>query len=393
MKRFLFVAALATLMAVGCQKTQVINPVSGTPMTFTTEMNKLTKSATAEGMVNLETQGFNVWAYADFEDAVNAKPDLDLIYDEIEGVAITKSGNVWQNPDKDYYWPGENKMLWFFAVSGVDKATVAPKINRTDAGVVTSSVSPTLEIENFTVTDESVDVMVADFVHQSQNSKTGDKAKSVELNFRHALSKVQFLFRTEDGTGNASGDVVLIQHIEIDHVKTTAKLTATPNLSDETLASKPVTLKWGTPTGDVKFEEDYDGDNLPNKAVDSDFASDILWLDEDETEHDMTAMKLTAEAKPFATWLWMPQTLTYNDGTQDLPMTIKILYIMGKRQMEAIFELNADNLITEWTENQYIRYTITLTPNKITFNPDVADWSQYDSDQTTDGNQDINMGN
>ena len=36
MKKFFFVALAATLLAAGCQKTEVINPVGGRSMSFTT---------------------------------------------------------------------------------------------------------------------------------------------------------------------------------------------------------------------------------------------------------------------------------------------------------------------------------------------------------------------
>ena len=120
MKRILILAISATLLAAGCQKTRVINqvnPVGEPDMTFSPGMSKLTKAADADGMANLESQYFSVWAYADYEDPLNDKTDLDQIYDGMEGAPISYNGAGGWIPNKDYYWPGQDKKLNFFAVS------------------------------------------------------------------------------------------------------------------------------------------------------------------------------------------------------------------------------------------------------------------------------------
>ena len=77
MRRLLFVAALATLLAAGCQKTEIINHVPGEAMKFTTAMSKLTKAVGTPDadekadMQNLKAQDFKVWAYYTYADAMN----------------------------------------------------------------------------------------------------------------------------------------------------------------------------------------------------------------------------------------------------------------------------------------------------------------------------------
>ena len=87
MKKILFVALGATLLAVGCQKTEIINRV-GDRIGFTSEMGKLTKSvgtatANGEGEDNLKAQDFNIWAYYVADDANTTADDTNK--------AITKS--------------------------------------------------------------------------------------------------------------------------------------------------------------------------------------------------------------------------------------------------------------------------------------------------------------
>lgn len=378
MKKILFLAVSAILLAASCQKTEIINQAPGESLTFAPYLGKLTKAANEaelkDGEVHLKSQNFYVWAYADFEDELNGKADLDLIYDNMNGVEVKFENSAW-GTNLDYYWPGQNKKLNFFAVSGISQedasgTVVNIKINR-DASDKTK-INPTLTINEFTANGQT-DLMVADFVNQAQNN---DKTptKSVNLKFRHTLSKVQFLFKTEESQSNSTegNDVVLVQHITVENVKTTSKLLVDANTDATTSTTKPYKAKWDEPadgSNKVDLTEGYDGQELPNKAATTDFPSDIQWID--NTKQDLTAMKLTKDATPFATWLLMPQTI-YDNDTQ---LTVKVLYLMGKRQMESVFVLNAENF-SRWNENQYIRYIITLTPNKITFVPSVEDWEE-----------------
>lgn len=402
MKRILFVAAFATLLAAGCQKTEIINPVSPTgepSLSFTTGMGKLTKAegtaaADAEGMVNLQAQDFIVWTYADFEDELNGKTDLDQIYDEMGPLSVTYSNGSW-GTELDYYWPGKDKFLRFFAVSGVEADKVTPSINRVTPADTESEVAPQLVITDFVANTGNVDLMVADFVHQSQNSREDNK-RSVDLNFRHTLSKVEFLFKTEVAAeGEEPKDVVLVQKVTVADVKTTSTLTVVENPEDG--ASTPIKWTWAEPTADATQDFVEDFNNNDKVANESEFPADIQWIDETAEVQDRTALKLTGEAQTFATWLVMPQNLTWsNDDQTSGALTVDVLYLMGKRQMVSTFVLNTVNL-TRWGENQYVKYTITLTPNKISFVPSVSPWEPQggtaDDGTTTEPGYEVNMGN
>ena len=71
---------------------------------------------------------------------------------------------------------------------------------------------------------------------------------------------------------------------------------------------------------------------------------------------------------------------------------------MGERNFESTFPLYTADLL-QWLPNQYVRYTVTLAPNLISFNPTVEGWDQYDAvddvegNSATTGNQDITMQN
>lgn len=368
MKRILFVAFAATLLAAGCQKTEIINPLGGDAISFTTGMNKLTKAsgnaadADATGMVNLQAQDFRVWAYYVADDAHTGAKANDL-YDGMGNSAVTYKDGKW-GTDKQYYWPGQGKELRFFAVSA--DAITHGTASKIDEGKVTiDDGRATLTISEFVVNHESpnTDLMVADFIKKSQGTTPDEKA--VNLVFRHALSKVEFLFKTDTSLDTD----VWVQEVSVSGVKTTSTLTVKETES--------VTgFQWGERTVEQIFYDDYkaktDEIALPTDVV----AAENVTLNENEN-----AMYLTDEAQPFTTWLVLPQDVKKDE----LDLKVDVVYVMGNRQFKASFSLGSDDL-TEWAHNQYIKYTITLTPNLISFNPTVEPWTPTgkDGDETTD---------
>ena len=394
MKRILFVASLATLLAAGCQKTEIINPVGGPSLSFTTGMGKLTKAegtadADGAGESNLQAQDFRVWAYCAYDDTNTTDVETNTVYDGMEMLPVTYqagaegSEGTWST-EQEYYWPGVNKNLKFFAVSS--SSLFADSEGQTD-GTETVTVSltstddssvPSLSIPSFTVNSDSPneDLMVADFVEQNQSTK------AVDLKFRHALCKVQFVFKTL-----AEADAkVYVQSLEAENLINTGSLTiaaddtqtADESDTDEgtTEGSEPtspvttqIAFTWNTDSENntATFEDDYTtAIETEGEGADSDWPTEFDNIGTD-ADVDKTALKLTETAQEFATWLMVPQSVE--------DKTFKVTYLMGKKQFTNIFKLSAENL-TEWGVNQFVKYTITLAPNRISFNPSVEDWDE-----------------
>ena len=358
MKKILFVAISATLLAAGCQKTEIINQVSGDAMTFTTAMSKLTKASDAEsdGVVNLQAQNFKVWSFCAYADAINDVKYGD-VYDKMEALDVTYEDGAWTT-DLDYYWPGTAKKLDFFAVS-----TGATWKNGETAGVewaITNGGAETigkdvrkLEVKGYTVNHEypNDDLMVSEFVRQDQSMNE----KKVKLHFKHALAKVQFKFLTNA----AQTDEVLVNSLVVEDLKTTGNLTVTETAetygTEDQTGRVKVALAWTPAETKANFADDHDGD-----------------------------LTLTADATEYATWLVLPQDIT--------DKTVKIAYTINERPFEQIFALTrpavaeekdgegkvvteAKDAFAAWDINQVITYTINLSPNKITFDPSVEGWA------------------
>ena len=84
------------------------------------------------------------------------------------------------------------------------------------------------------------------------------------------------------------------------------------------------------------------------------------------TNFDDTALLLDDEAEVFTTWLMMPQSV---EGKK-----VTVTYIINSRQFSSVFALDKNLTNKKWAVNQHIKYTVTLTPNVISFNPTVEDW-------------------
>lgn len=380
MKRIFFVALGATLLAAGCQKTEIINPVGGNVMTFSTNMSKLTKAgqqdAEKTGEVNLQEQNFRVWAYGAYEDQNTTAIELNNIYDGISNLDVTYTPANGEIPAawgtaKEYFWPGVGKELKFFAVSDGKASTASNVTIGTDINSLT--------VADFEVTPGAynTDLMVADFVKQHQ----GDKV--VDLKFHHALSKVQFVFKTV-ATGDAT---VYVQDLVVRDLETKGTLNVAPKPAEtpengeengtQTQADgetttyvgevTPVKFTWALPTSSTSlanFEDDW---TTAVADTDTDFPANIDGVA--ATETDKVAMKVTVtgtDSQVFTTWLMLPQSI--------VGKKVEITYLINERKFTSIFPLETTSL-KAWEDNQYVKYTITLAPNLISFNPSVEDWT------------------
>lgn len=392
MKKILFVATAATLLAAGCQKTEIINQVPGDAMTFTTAMSKLTKAVgtadadETDGLVNLRAQDFKVWTYKAFTDEVNGDTP-GQVYDEMTALDVTY-GTQWTTT-KDYYWPGTDKSLDFFAVS-TGHTWAAPAVTDEGGNVTTHAVDgvsvditgqgETVGARKLVVSGYGVDasnpnddLMVAEFVRQDQSMND----KKVNLHFNHALAKVQFRFTTNPGD-----DKIEVKSLKVAGLNTTGTLTVTEN--GDVAANNgrvPVKLVWTDHATPAEFTDDYDG-NLELKAP------------ETVTEGETTTV--VNNDQEFATWLVLPQVITGKTVTIEYDITSTT----GTRSFDQTFALTrpaveevkeGETVVTEgkeafaeWKINQVVIYTINLSPNKITFDPSVEPWD--DAENLSDQN-------
>lgn len=389
MKKIFFVAASAILLAASCQKTEVlnqVNPVDGTSMTFAPNMGKLTKaSAEGEGMDNLKDQDFKLWAYYVADDANREGDQTNQVYDGMSNIWIKNEGeNSGWNATTTHFWPGKNKKLKFFAISA-DLATTSEAEGLTETGepvpskVTVDAVSNTMTVAGFTVIPSApdTDLMVADYVEAAQNGSEGYTSNTVNFNFHHALTKVQFTFKNTD----ASKLPVYVQQMYVEKINTVADLTVTG-------ATAATTMTWGAASVPELFAGDYVN---AGTTLQYEQAENIKDWNTAVTIDAANYMLLTAEPQIFTTWLVIPQDV-YN-ATENTDLKVTIAYVIQteneNRQFVQTFSLGSTSIVPTWDKNQYVKYNINLTPNIIGFDATVEDWDET-SAGSDNGNVDIN---
>ena len=383
MKKIFFVAIAATLLAAGCQKTEVlnqVNPVDGSAMTFASNMGKLTKaSAEGEGMANLIDQDFRLWAYYVADDPHREDDQTNQVYDGMSNIWVKNEGeNSGWNATTTHFWPGKGKLLKFFAISadattyGNGEGTTA-----TDSKVTVDPTANEMTVSAFTVIPSApdTDLMVADYVEAKQKESDGE-TNTVKFNFRHALTKVQFTFKNTD----ASKLPVYVQQMYVEEINTVADLTVKG-------ASAATTMTWGVASVPELFAGDYVNAGATTLVYEE--AENISDWNAAVNINDANYMLLTDQPQVFTTWLVIPQDV-FKADTKDLKVTIA--YVIetekGNRQFVQTFSLGSAAVVPTWDQNQYVKYNINLTPNIIGFDADVEDW---DETSTGSDNGDVNI--
>ena len=387
MKKILFVALGATLLAVGCQKTEIINPV-GDAMNFSTEMGKLTKAGTGD-QTTLKAQNFSVWSYYAADDQHTTGDDTHKVYDKIANVEVKFGENNKWGTTEQYYWPGVGKELIFFAVSA-DETTIGETTFDANGDVDTNSSKVkinedrnALEVENFEVDEAQpyVDLMVADIVKQHQ----GDKV--VDLNFHHTLAKVEFQFKTITNEDNL---VVTVNSLTVADVKTKGTFStvqrAQTKAGDENVEGGNTeggnTEGGNTEGGNTEGGNTEGGNTEGGSSNYSGLQTEVglYWYDQAEpaafsvrNSDAADEFVLTNDYQTYSTWLVIPQSISTT--------TVTVNYTIGEKTFDSIFNLytSGDNALTEWAPNQHVAYRITLAPNLITFNPSVEEWDSPDN--------------
>lgn len=242
MKKFLFIAAMASVALVSCVKNEVI-PVNeeGQEITFMTA--PVTKALVDP---NKEfTTGKVFWSWAFLSEVVypnETTPQLYIGTSTSAGALISYDNNVWKEQGKFHYWPeDDDSRLTFYSYS----------IN--DANGKTFNAAPTsltctykdgIQMTGYDIVqNKNIDFMVAEVMADQTANNDGDELKTegVKTLFHHELSYVNFTIKTKTAYANRK---FTLNSITLNDIVKTADFSQNPSTSN------PLTGTWTAKTTD-----------------------------------------------------------------------------------------------------------------------------------------------
>lgn len=327
MKRlFVFAAAAASLMAISCQKTYVVDEVN-TPIGFSADLGKQTK-AIMDGTAYAEDHTFGVFAYAltnnlNWEDSFDPAATGNVVMNKVE-IGYDNSDNKWRaKGTKKYYWPNDSEThLNFFMYS--------PYADLNPFASVTKEYGLTITdyVHSKHMGLDAVDMMVAS-AKDKNYTNVGDPNGTVRFTFGHKMTQVVFVVKKDSKIADAE---ITLNSLKLNGINNKGTYKEETNAWETTLDA-PGTFDITTTDGLV------------------------------DTDNGITLDGATM----------LPQDLTEGQQKIEIVYTIANSNGFAGETVTKEFDIRYDTL-TSWGINQKITYTLTITMNEILFNPSVATW-------------------
>lgn len=345
MKKFLFIAAMASVALVSCVKNEVI-PVNeeGQEITFMTA--PVTKALVDPQKAFTTTNVFWSWAFLSEETYPgDASTQLYIGTSESQGALISYKNNVWKEQEKFHYWPKDNdSRLTFYSYS----------IN--DANGKTFNAAPTsltctyadgIQMTGYDIeANKNIDFMVAEVMADQKANNDGDEilTKGVKTLFHHELSNVNFTIKTNAAYANRT---FTLNSITLNDIVKTADFSQNPSTSD------PLAGTWTAKTTD---------DISVGTAVT--FTNSEVALGDPQ-------------------YLFVPQVFTNAN-------TVTVVYTITSTAPASTETVTVEKKLSEifgsWEHGKKYTCNITVSLDEILWDPAVVDWTVVEPAATWDIN-------
>ncbi len=365
MRKYVFILAAAVAMT-ACSKTEVIPAQNETLAEITYETAPVTRTIVEFGKDNvfssiayyLENGKTWDWGYA--TSPVVYIGAYDAVSGSTDGVKISKSGNVWRNADRKYYWPKKGTLTFFAWSLNSDSLELNFPATDEQAGVFCTPYSGIIMNCFSTVLNKNVDFMVADIA----KDKTANETEYINISgvesgvptlFRHKLTNIYFTVKQEE---------------EYSGVKFTLNSIIFRNLSN---------------TGNY------------NQVSDEMNAMTASGYRSDQTYTAGADQVVTVDKKPIAAdkvdqFIYIPQTFTSDNQTVEITYTVEYTTSTGEtitenitesRKLSGLFKKSAGDNTGEWAKEKKYTIDLTFALDEILWDPAVQDWDPVDSEDIT----------
>lgn len=356
MKKLFYFAAAAVALA-ACAKNEVIPVNSGENQEITFNVAPKTKG-TPEFGENLTFKSYAYYIPGDGEWA--DKASSSELY--INGVEISKKGEVWKNATTPYYWP-KNGSLTFLAWTSLKETVGAPNSYAVSyVNNVTCSNTTGIKVENYEVDSDknkNVDFLVADIKadQKANTTTTGENGKyyndGVPTLFRHKLSYVIFNVVTDQNYSKTKKfELKSITFKDIEYKGTYQQIPAATATEGWTVAA-------------VKKDQTYY--TVPAAATGTGTTG---------VEITSTAKTLTSDATQN---YFLPQEFSNADK---LVITYEVTTKEGSSEsvdkVTKVINLNPDTgskMFESWLMGKKYTVTLTFKLDEILWDPAVEDWT------------------
>lgn len=410
MKKFFFLAAIASVALAGCTKNEPVSYDNPTRIGFSPISQRVTTKAEYYGEQNATYTGAGstyekFLAYAAFtEDNTTAPSDNFFaaagVECEYEPTGYPTGSDFWA-PADIYYWPKAGYLTFHaFSPSDLDpySGTVA---NSWTSGITISSFTASTDM------DKQVDVLYSDFNAYQQRSmynpetgftyddKTGDDNSQwahngVNLTFHHALSAAQFRVVTDqDYTTGTQKHYFTVTKIEVldanyqgafyenrtgvDNTYGTAAAGSVTMNKDNSLATSPYWVPTATAVTDYTVftgSQDVHTLAVANAASQKEFGlygKLMLPMPQLLGGHGGSADKDVVVKVTY--------TYKYNDGTADhnYPGLTTQISLAGKKAQK-YNGTPEEYTVNQWLINHKYFYTLVFKLDPIIFDPKVDVW-------------------
>lgn len=366
MKKVVFFAIAAAIMAVSCSKTEPKAPKQNV-IGFQPANSLATKAI--EGSVFPTTDVFGTYAWVNGEDGE--------VFIDNDKVAYDEDHSVWTTVNNTYYWP-KNESLDFISYYpyNVEGVTIARKQINYNLDFYTANGSNNKGID-FMYADKAVGF--TDNADEVSNG-TQNAYEGVPTIFRHAGAKVRVVVvlgeneKVEAATGTKTKWEVKLKKAILTDIY--SKGTCVLNL-----ATSPVTgvVGWVKPEGnvwtpDVTVKRNYE--SFFNQVISLNTGNEVIpytFVLPQALATEQQKIYLELEIK---TW----RASAGEDYAEEPTLTQPSVNVSADL---LIRDNNGIAVVDKWQMNQAITYTITLGPagKQITFDPAIINWDNkvYDT--------------
>lgn len=356
MKKYFAIAAAAAVVLAGCAKVESYKVVENdnVPIGFTNYVPKsLVKADAANyvaGATLINNAEFDVWGWytangTSFDGTNGTKFFSNWYTVKYQGGNVGTDGSVNGYPDGARYWPSGDTpdYLHFYAYYPSNKGTIT---------------APAAGLGAFSFTAEAaaadqVDFMVADVVKDQVYGNTNSTFDgTVNLTFKHQLTKVQVKFKTTQAVVDDPNTDIKVTSAAFGKINNTGTLTASYDGTATATA-------WSAVSGAADYTIAVPAGNLTATAANSGNDADDVFL--------LVPQTMLANTDANAQYI----TVTWTVTTDGIPTTnTRKIYLDDCVTTDG--GSTAANI--DWEKNNFVTYVITIAPKQILFAGEAAAW-------------------